>query len=224
MKADLKLCFLFFIYMCLHLHLTVLYGKWVPCRHLHTFIWDLLSPHCVSLLSQNAKSHYEKAKSLDLERCAWLGGRWSECWLLMKLHSLWMQLPWEELLALSQVQAADPRTKTQLPFSSWMLEQCHSCPLLGMFCVPYAFNRLGPVFPSSLSPLLTLSLSCVILTLEKGESLSFKEMFYPLQEFTISSRLKSSVKSEERQQIFLSLSPLSLLFFFAFTQLCCFPG
>lgn len=49
-----------------------------------------------------------------------------------------------------------------------MLEPCHSCPLLGMVCVPHAFSRLGPVLPFSLSPLLILILSCVILALEKG--------------------------------------------------------
>lgn len=62
------------------------------------------------------------------------------------------------------------RLVAQLPFSSRMLEQCHSCPSLGMFCVLHAFSRLDLILSFSLSPLLILSLSCVILALERGIS------------------------------------------------------
>lgn len=126
-----------------------------PCRMWQQCCaWDYKSP--------------AQAKSLGWDRCPWLGGRLTDAGCSRRETLCGCHCQRGELLVLSQVQAGGSRMKTPLAFSSWRLEQCRSCPLLGIVCVPHAFSRLGPVLSFSLSPQLIPILSCVVLALEKG--------------------------------------------------------
>lgn len=73
-----------------------------------------------------------KAKFLGWDSCQWLGGLLIECWLITKGNPLQLQSPvgggTGRNLGACNVSAGlvvSLRLKIQLPFSSWMLEQCY---------------------------------------------------------------------------------------------------
>lgn len=80
------------------------------------------------------------------------------------------------------------RMKIQLPFISWMPEQCHGCPLLKIFFSLHGFNRFGPLFVFLLNSLpSSFPLSSLRLASEKENLyISSKCFMHP-----VSSRLKS---------------------------------
>lgn len=93
------------------------------------------------------------------------------------------------------------RMKIQLPFISWIPELCHGCPLLKIF---FQFAWIWPSLPF-LIKLSALFLSFYLSSLlHKRRICIFQAMFYPLQEFTMSSRLKSLEAKLWRRKTFSS--------------------